>query len=72
MVRVEPIVLIEKAEEVTLTKKNRCAIDAIAEIAIFPGSIGSSITSTLCSRIAAFISVGASGLSITIRCWIGL
>ena len=39
MVRVEPIVLIEKAEEVTLTKKNRCAIDAIAEIAIFPGSI---------------------------------
>ena len=39
MVRVEPIVLVEKAEEVTLTKENRCAIDAMAEIVIFPGSI---------------------------------
>jgi hypothetical protein len=39
MVRVEPIIFIEKAEKVAFTKKSRCANDAMAYESIFPGRI---------------------------------
>jgi len=39
MVCVKPIIIIEKAKKVALTKKRRCAIYAVADETIFPSRI---------------------------------
>ena len=39
MIGVEPIVLVEIAKKITLTKKSRCGDDAKAEESIFPSGI---------------------------------